>query len=396
MTSTTLSAFGEDASYFESYAGLQIHEDMIRDEVRTQAYRRAILDHKDYFKGKVVLDVGAGTGILSVFCAQAGAKKVYSVEASAIAVQTRLVVEANGFTDVIQVINDKVENIDLPEKVDIIVSEWMGYFLLYESMFESVIFARDKWLVEGGLMLPSKASLYLCAISDESFVRDRVDFWCDASKLYGVDLTCLMDMARQSSLKDVHVEWLEPEAVLSRPQKVKTVDCYTVDIESLRSTDASFNFTSMIDCSFTGFGAWFDVEFQRPRNYVDPFWKPLKLSTSPDLPPTHWKQTLFYSQHTVKIRQDDTIGGVVKLTCNNTFKRWINVEFEWDVVSRNGSIIAPANPNSSCTKSKENNYRDETINTVATDTIMVEENSVTKAKKQKTFSNSSSYVMKDS
>ncbi|KNC75698.1 hypothetical protein SARC_11784 [Sphaeroforma arctica JP610] len=257
------------------------------------AYRAAILGHKDYFKGKTVLDVGAGTGILSVFCAQAGAKKVYAVEASAIARQAQKIVTANGFADVIEVLNDKLENIELPQKVDIIVSEWMGYFLLYESMFESVIYARDNWLVEGGLMMPSRATLYLAAISDEQFVKDRVTFWSDASALYGLDLTSMQDMARESTLKDVHVEWLEPESVIARPKKIKTIDCYTVTVDTLRQTVTSFTLTSMIRGSFTGFGAWFDVDFQRPRNYIDPFWKTLKLTTSPDYKPTHWKQRTF-------------------------------------------------------------------------------------------------------
>jgi protein arginine N-methyltransferase 1 len=44
--------------------------------------------------------------------------------------------------------------VELPvEKVDIIISEWMGYFLLYESMFDTVIFARNKWLNKEGLVL---------------------------------------------------------------------------------------------------------------------------------------------------------------------------------------------------------------------------------------------------
>ena len=51
----------------------------------------------------------------------------------------------------------KIEEVTLPvEKVDIIISEWMGYCLLYESMLETVLFARDKWLAEGGLLFPDK------------------------------------------------------------------------------------------------------------------------------------------------------------------------------------------------------------------------------------------------
>ena len=65
--------------YFDSYAHLAIHEEMIRDSVRTIAYRDAMLKNKHLFKGKVVLDVGCGTGILSMFAAQSGAKHVFYI-----------------------------------------------------------------------------------------------------------------------------------------------------------------------------------------------------------------------------------------------------------------------------------------------------------------------------
>lgn len=59
----------------------------------------------------------------------------------------------------------QIEEVSLPvEKVDIIISEWMGYFLFYESMLDTVLFARDKWLGEGGLMFPDKASLHLVSL----------------------------------------------------------------------------------------------------------------------------------------------------------------------------------------------------------------------------------------
>ena len=62
-----------------------------------------------------------------------------------------------------------MEELVLPvEKVDIIISEWMGYFLLYESMLDSVLWARDKYLVKGGKMLPDRAQIYIAAIEDEA------------------------------------------------------------------------------------------------------------------------------------------------------------------------------------------------------------------------------------
>ena len=156
--------------YVDSYSHFNIHEEMLKDRVRTLTYRDAILRSKEHFRGKVVLDLGCGTGILSMFAAQAGARRVFAVDCSGIVDQTRQIIAANGFADVVEVIQGKIEEIELPvDRVDIIVSEWMGYFLLYEAMLDSVVFARDKWLVPGGLMLPDKATMcvgeHLCVSS---------------------------------------------------------------------------------------------------------------------------------------------------------------------------------------------------------------------------------------
>lgn len=76
---------------------------MLEDTARVQAYKQAILGNMEYFKDKVVMDVGCGTGILSIFCAQAGAKKVYTVEASNLASLARELVKENNFQNVIEV-----------------------------------------------------------------------------------------------------------------------------------------------------------------------------------------------------------------------------------------------------------------------------------------------------
>ena len=129
--------------YFDSYAHFGIHEEMLKDEVRTLTYRNSMYHNKHLFKDKIVLDVGCGTGILSMFAAKAGAKQVYGVDMSGIVEQARTIVDKNGFTDKVSIIRGKIEEIKLPvEKVDIIISEWMGYCLFYESMLDSVLFAR--------------------------------------------------------------------------------------------------------------------------------------------------------------------------------------------------------------------------------------------------------------
>ena len=153
--------------YWDSYAHFGIHEEMLKDEVRTKSYMNAIEQNTHLFVGKVVLDVGCGTGILSMFAARAGAAKVFAVECSNIVQQAREIVKDNGMDDRIEVIQGKMEEIELPvEKVDIIISEWMGYFLVYESMLSSVVTARERWMKPGGQVMPQRAHLYLSPITN--------------------------------------------------------------------------------------------------------------------------------------------------------------------------------------------------------------------------------------
>merc|ERR1712166_1024490 len=96
---------------------------------------------------------------------------------------TRLI-QRHNLSSVIKVYQGRIEQVKLPQPVDIIVSEWMGHFLLKESMFESVIFARDKWLQPGGVMLPSGGTMSLSGFSDASVtetfystIHDQVKGW---------------------------------------------------------------------------------------------------------------------------------------------------------------------------------------------------------------------------
>ena len=107
----------KDKMYFNDYATLVQQQGMLQDHVRTSIYQFAVYENKEDFKGKRVLDVGAGTGILSFFAAKAGASHVYAVEASGMAFKAEKLAAGNGLQDVVTVLNKRVEEVTLDEKV---------------------------------------------------------------------------------------------------------------------------------------------------------------------------------------------------------------------------------------------------------------------------------------
>lgn len=166
---------------------------MLADQPRTTKYHHVILQNKESLKDKVILDVGCGTGIISLFCAHyAQPKAVYAVEASEMAQHTGQLVMQNGFADIITVFQQKVEDVVLPEKVDVLVSEWMGTCLLFEFMIESILYARDVWLKEDGIIWPTTAALHLVPCSADRDYRSKVLFWDNA---YEFNLSALKSLA---------------------------------------------------------------------------------------------------------------------------------------------------------------------------------------------------------
>jgi protein arginine N-methyltransferase 1 len=63
-------------------------------------------------------------------------------------------------------VKKRIEDVDLLDipKVDIIISEWMGYFLLYENMLPSVLNARNRFLKNDGIMLPCEGKIYIAGV----------------------------------------------------------------------------------------------------------------------------------------------------------------------------------------------------------------------------------------
>lgn len=262
---------------------------MLNDRPRQDAYRTAIHSNRELFAGKTVLDVGAGTGILSIFCAQAGASKVYAVEASNIAQLAREIVRDNGFENVIEVHQTKIEDFQLKadtsagenqRQIDIIVSEWMGFYLMHEGMLDSVLFAREKFLKSTGTMFPQTAAILVAPCAVPSLFDDWTQF--DGVKMQAFAAA----LREQKSMK--------PEIMLTPTENLLhngTVMAW-FDLNEVTTADLEeFQFNEVIVAQrqgqYQGICVWFDVTF--PTNDDS---DPVTLSTAPAAEATHWKQTV--------------------------------------------------------------------------------------------------------
>lgn len=292
------------ANYFCSYAYLYHQKQMLMDHVRMKAYHSAIVANRASFEGKVVLDVGTGSGVLAIWAAQAGASKVFAVEYTDMAHHARKLVEANGLSHIVEVIQSSAEDLQLPCQVDIIISEWMGYILLRESMLDSVIRARNRWLKPGGAMFPSHATMYFSAISWEddreskiseyaSSMRDWNHFSSEMASMYNVNMSVLTPPFKKEQ-EDYYVYsglWseLRPEHVIGQPVVIKRLDLLTCSLKDAEGVDPiAFRLEVPFDSTVSGFAGWFTVDFNGSKDL--PVRQRVILSTGPEAGNTHWGQ----------------------------------------------------------------------------------------------------------
>lgn len=300
-----------NANYFGAYSSFGIHREMISDKVRMDAYCQAILKNPSLMTGAVVMDVGCGTGILSLFAAKTGASRVIAIEASEkmASVATQIAKENglwrctegnNQYTGVMEVVQGMVEEIDKsiqikPHSVDVLLSEWMGYCLLYETMLSSVLFARDKWLKPGGAILPDTASIYAAGFGKGG---TSLPFW---EEVYGFNMSCVgkelvQDAAKFPIVDVVDEKDLVTDAVLlqtfdlatMKPDEVDFTASIELEPKSICLANNSTELTSKTTWCY-GVVLWFDTGFT-PRFCKE---TPSVLSTSPYTPKTHWSQTIF-------------------------------------------------------------------------------------------------------
>ena len=172
------------------------HVQMLGDVSRTSSFIHAI--RRVVNAGDVVLDIGTGTGVLAVAAAQAGARRVYAVEAGPIANMAEAIIRANGVTEQVIVIKGRSTQVDLPEFVDVMICELIGDSPLDEGLLSACHDGVERFLRPGARIVPSSIRL-LCLlveipaqeISRYSMQKPAVCHW---QRLYGIDFSPLQEV----------------------------------------------------------------------------------------------------------------------------------------------------------------------------------------------------------
>ena len=259
------------------YAEFEVHRTMICDRVRTEAFRRAI--DSVVHPGDIVLDVGAGSGILSVFAARAGAGRVYAVERTSVAVLAQELAAANGVAEIVQVIHGDVMDVELPEPVDVIVSEWLGGFGIDEGMLVPVIAARDRWLKPGGVMIPRLVTAWAGLVHDR-YLGETVEFLRDNP--YGLRFDDLIEKTVNEIVYSGTFRHLAAGDLRSEASRLWTTDAQLIPLEQAQAPHEAETLLPVRDHgTANALALWFSAELAPG----------VSLSIGPGDPPTHWGMT---------------------------------------------------------------------------------------------------------
>jgi hypothetical protein len=266
------------APALDIYAEYEMHRQMLRDRIRTEAFKAAI--DAVVRPGDVVLDVGAGTGVLSLFAASAGAARVHAVERTSMARLAQELVVANGMQDVVQVIEGDLEEVELPGRVDVIVSEWMGGFGVDEGMLVPVLVARDRWLRTGGTMVPARVVAWAALVQDD-YIAETSAFL--RSRPYGLDLGPLADVTVSELFYGAgSPRCLAAADLRSAPSQLWATEAATTTLASAQAPlEAEVELVVRAGGTANAIGLWFTAELAPA----------IGLSIAPGEPLTHWGMT---------------------------------------------------------------------------------------------------------
>jgi protein arginine N-methyltransferase 1 len=281
---------------------VQQHCLLVSDKLGQSRYRKAIF--KTVKAGDLVLDLGTGTGIHALFSCQAGAKKVYAVEQGEIIEQAKEISRANGLEDRIVFIQGLSSQVELPEKVDVIVTH-----LGLRGILSSLIDVRERFLKKGGMVIPAAMELFCVPLEWPAVYDDLVDFW--SLDHYGINFSPM----RQVAVNKVHGKDFTSDNFLAEPVSLGRLDLRKAT-DTRIGGEATFH--ALRKGILHGVGVWYTL-------WLD---EDTSLSTGPPLvlPSSLWGQSFFPIERPVEIQREDHIDVKMKASAFKT----AGVVWKWE------------------------------------------------------------------
>lgn len=274
--------FPLETNYFDY---LSSHKELLEDKVRTGAYGKAIKNTVN--KDDVVLDIGTGLGILAYFCVKSGAKKVYAIEKSEIVELAREIANKNYVDNKIEFIKGDSREVELPEKVDLIVTETLGHLGIEEGIAEMLVDARKRFLKKCGRIIPQEIKVYLAPVEAPKFYEE-IEFW--NNKNHGIDLS----VARKRAVNNVYVYNVKANGLLATP---KIMVCFDSLNQDRKSVSKDVDFIVNKEGILHGYASWFEARLSDK----------VAFSTHFCSRRTHWQQAIFPSSAPRKVRRGEHI-----------------------------------------------------------------------------------------
>lgn len=274
------------------------HHSMLVDEVRTTGFLRAIAQLVQ--PGDVVVDIGAGSGVLSLFAVLAGASKVYAIEQGPMAEVAGEVVKRNDLGDRIEIINEWSLDATLPERADVLVTETIGNIGFEEGILAWVADARRRLLKPGARIVPSALSMMVAATESS---RDYAEIERLRKPLYGFDFTPLADLASHTML------WTDfsPVSLVTQPATVVEIDLDTTEQVDIEGT---VTLRARRDAVVHGLGCWFVAEIASG----------ISISNEPPTKAPSWSQGFLPLPEPVSVSKGDRLP--VEIRSNGAGALW--------------------------------------------------------------------------
>lgn len=276
------------------------HHSMLVDGERTDALLRAVM--AEVRPGDVVVDIGAGTGVLSMFAAKVGARHVYAIEEGPIGQVAERAIEQNGFADRITLVRGRSTDIELPERGTVLVTETIGNVGLEEGITAWVRDAQERLLTPDARVIPRSVAVVAAPVEVYDDHRELTR-WRRAQ--YTLDFSALLELGVNNLL------WAElaPGNLVAEPVPVIEVD---LTARPERDISGTARFVSTREGAIHGLGVWFDAELVPG----------VSLSNGPPLRTPSWNQGYLPLLEPIHVERGDEIDITIEANSDGAVWAW--------------------------------------------------------------------------